>query len=100
MSDRKPGNCLSWLGRVETAVKQTLGFCGDPPFATGIFLHPDQRPSLRGLAGEFWPAGELNPIGLRRPNVEGFWISALMFIIAAKPRFIKARSDFILNALR
>jgi hypothetical protein len=60
-SARKLDNCLSQLGRVKTAVTQTTGSFWQFPFAAAIFLHPTQRPSLRGLDGEFWPAGELSP---------------------------------------
>jgi hypothetical protein len=70
---------LSHQGRVKTAAAQKLAFLWRSPFAADFFLHPVQRPSLRGLDGEFWPAGELIPIGLRLKLTGVLWRTALRF---------------------
>jgi len=60
-----PGNCLSWLGRVKTAATRQRDLPGISVNCLN-FQHFHQRPSLRDLDGEFWPAGEPTPIGIRR----------------------------------
>jgi len=60
MSARMPGNCLSRLGRVKTAAAGQRDLPGISVYCCN-FQHFDQRPSSRGLDGEFWPAGEPTP---------------------------------------
>jgi hypothetical protein len=62
-----PGNCLSHLGRVETAATRSLQCVKSSRFAGVSARRAHRRPFLRGLDGEFWPAGESMPIGCRRP---------------------------------
>ncbi|MCF8080021.1 MAG: hypothetical protein K9K88_12150 [Desulfobacterales bacterium] len=53
VSDRMPGNCLSHLGRVETAAMLSLKSARPIGFAESLFYTRDQRPFLRGIDGEF-----------------------------------------------
>jgi len=66
-----PGNCLSRLDRVKTAATRQRNLPGISVNCLN-FQHFHQRPSLRDLDGEFWPAGEPTPIGIRRTPAGGY----------------------------